>query len=37
MCIRDSPKGVKLSPRVTAWKAEDIRALIEQMGGEHEG
>lgn len=23
------PNGVKLSPRVTAWKVEDIRALIE--------
>lgn len=29
--IRDGryPQGVKLSPRVTAWKVEDIRALIE--------
>ena len=24
------PCGVKLSPRVTAWRAEDIRALIEE-------
>lgn len=24
------PKGHKLSDRVTAWKAEDIRSLIEQ-------
>jgi len=24
------PAGVKLSERVTAWKTEDIRALIEQ-------
>lgn len=23
------PQGVKLSARVTAWRAEDIRALIE--------
>jgi predicted DNA-binding transcriptional regulator AlpA len=23
------PKPVKLSPRVTVWKVEDIRALIE--------
>ena len=23
------PAGVKLSPRVTVWRAEDIRALIE--------
>lgn len=22
------PKPVKLSPRVTAWRAEDVRALI---------
>jgi hypothetical protein len=22
------PRGVKLSPRVTAWRVEDIRALI---------
>jgi predicted DNA-binding transcriptional regulator AlpA len=27
------PAGVKLSERVTAWKAEDIRALI-QKGAE---
>lgn len=26
------PAGVKLSERVTAWKAEDIRALIEKGG-----
>lgn len=25
------PAPVKLSPRVTAWKAQDIRALIEQQ------
>lgn len=24
------PVGVKLSERITAWKAEDIRALIQQ-------
>lgn len=23
------PKGVKLGPRITAWKVEDIRRLIE--------
>jgi predicted DNA-binding transcriptional regulator AlpA len=23
------PKGVKLGPRITAWKVEDIRKLIE--------
>lgn len=26
------PRGVKLSPRVTAWKTEDIRTLIENCG-----
>lgn len=26
------PKPVKLSPRTSAWKAEDIRALIEELG-----
>ena len=25
------PKSVKLGPRTTAWRVEDIRALIEQM------
>ena len=25
------PKPVKLSPRCTAWKAEDIRDLIKQL------
>lgn len=24
------PRPVKLGPRVTAWKAEDIRALVER-------
>lgn len=27
------PKPVKLGPRTTAWKVEDIRALIETMDG----
>lgn len=27
------PKLVKLGPRTTAWKVEDIRALIEAMDG----
>jgi prophage regulatory protein len=27
------PAGVKLSPRVTVWRAEDIRALIEGTKG----
>jgi len=26
------PQSVKLSERCTAWKIEDIRALIEKMG-----
>jgi len=31
------PKPVKLGPRVTAWRAEDIRLLIERLGREAEG
>lgn len=27
------PKPVKLSERTTAWKVEDIKALIERLGG----
>ena len=27
------PKSVKLGPKTTAWKVEDIRALIDSMGG----
>jgi prophage regulatory protein len=27
------PKSYKLSERTTAWKAEDIRQLIESFGG----
>jgi len=30
------PKPVKLGPRVTAWRCEDIRALIERLGREAE-
>jgi predicted DNA-binding transcriptional regulator AlpA len=26
------PKPVKLGPKTTAWRAEDIRALIERLG-----
>lgn len=26
------PQPVKLSPQVTAWRCEDIRALIDQLG-----
>lgn len=25
------PKGVKLGPRTTAWRAEDIRALLDSL------
>ncbi|MGH8478354.1 MAG: helix-turn-helix transcriptional regulator [Gammaproteobacteria bacterium] len=25
------PKPVKLGPRITAWKVEDIRALVERV------
>ena len=28
------PKPVKLGPRTTAWRAEDIAALVQQLGGE---
>ncbi|MCB1782856.1 MAG: AlpA family phage regulatory protein [Alphaproteobacteria bacterium] len=27
------PKGVKLSEKITAWRVEDIRALIENANG----
>lgn len=27
------PKPVKLGPRITAWRVEDIRELIERMAG----
>ena len=30
------PKPVKLGPRTTAWKAEDIAELIEQIGRQQE-
>lgn len=26
------PKPVKLGPRTTAWRAEDIAALVEELG-----
>ena len=29
------PKPIKLSARCTAWKAEDIRALIERLSEQH--
>jgi len=28
------PKSVKISARTTAWKAEDIRELLERLGNE---
>ena len=31
------PKPVKLGPRITAWRVEDIRALIEQVASDREG
>lgn len=31
------PKPVKLGPRVTAWRVEDIRALIRQASNGQEG
>ena len=32
--VRDKtfPKPIKLGPRTTAWKAEDVRAWIENQG-----
>ena len=29
------PKPVKLGPRITAWRVDDIRALIENGAGPH--
>jgi len=29
------PKPIKLSPRVTVWRVEDIREYINQAGKEH--
>jgi len=26
------PQGVKLSPRTTAWRVEDIRQLVKDLG-----
>ena len=28
------PQGVKISPRCTAWRAEDIRALIDKINSQ---
>ena len=30
------PKPVKLGPRTTAWRAEDIAALLEKLGKEEQ-
>lgn len=36
--VRDGryPKGIKLGPRTTAWRVDDIRALIERLSNEGE-
>ena len=31
------PKPVKLGPRTTVWRAEDIAALVKRLGNSHEG
>ena len=31
------PKGVKLSENVTAWRVEDIRKLIRELGEQNKG
>ena len=31
------PKPVKLSARTSAWKAQDIAALVEKLGAQAEG
>ena len=31
------PKPVKLGPRITAWRVEDIRSLIQQLSEQGEG
>ena len=30
------PQPVKLGPRTTAWRAEDIKDLIDELGKDHE-
>jgi len=30
------PKSVKLSPRCTAWRAEDIRSLVERLSRQNQ-
>lgn len=29
------PKPIKLAPRTTVWRAEDIAALLERLGAQH--
>jgi prophage regulatory protein len=31
------PQPVKLAPRTTAWRVEDIRELIARLGGDRSG
>ena len=31
------PKPVKLGPRTTVWRAEDIAALVQRIGGQQDG
>lgn len=31
------PNSVKIGAKTTAWRVEDIRNLIDRMGGAHEG
>jgi len=31
------PKPIKLGPRTTAWKAEDIAALVKTLGSQEGG
>ena len=31
------PKPVKLGPRTTVWRAEDIRAFIERVSNQQDG
>ena len=30
------PKPIKLSPRTTVWRAEDIAAIMESLGTSHD-
>lgn len=34
VAIGKAPKPIKLGPRTTAWKAQDIEALIESLANE---